>query len=181
MKMEENKMKKRAIAALMTLLLALALCACGGETTTDAGTEDQQEVSSGEVKQPEEAENTDSVTTENFQITINDAQLAKDYEGNDVVVIGVTWTNNHSESQMASVVLTAKAYQDGVEMDGAYTLQDDSIPIDDVYKNIKNGATQDVYYAFKLSGNTSDITMEVEEWLGGDEKAVKQFTFTDIQ
>ena len=173
-------MKKSAIAVLLTLLLALGLSACGSETTTSEDT--GAETTSEEIQQPEDAaETTESVDTGNFQITINDAQLAKDYEGNDVVVIGVTWTNNHSEAQMASVVLTAKAYQDGVEMDGAYTLQDDSIPIDDVYKNIKNGATQDVYYAFKLSGSTSDITMEVEEWLGGDEKAVKDFSFTDIQ
>lgn len=81
MKMEENKMKKRAIAALMTLLLALALCACGGETTTDAGTTgqdtQQQTADAGsETQQPEEPEEPD--VPQEYQNALKSAESYSD-------------------------------------------------------------------------------------------------------
>lgn len=176
-------MKKRVIVPLLTLILALALCACGGETTTSTDTTGQDtNTASEEIKeQAKPSESSDTVDTGNFQITIKDAQLGKDYEGQDVFIVGLNWTNNYTEAQMASVVLTVKAYQDGVEMDQAYVLDNEEIPIDDSSKNIQPGASQDVYYAFVLTGSTSDITVEAAEWLGGDGKAVKDFTFADVQ
>lgn len=173
-------MKKSAIAVLLMLLLALGLSACGSETTTSEDT--GAETTSEEIQQPEDAaETTESVDTGNFQITIKDGQFGKDYEGNDAFIVGLNWTNNYKDAQMASVVLTIKAYQDGVEMDPVYFLDGEDIPMDAADKSIQPGASQDIYYAFLLTGSTSDITVEAEEWLGGDGKAVKDFTFTDIQ
>ncbi len=80
---------------------------------------------------------------------------------------------------MASVVLSIMGYQDGIQMDEAYVMQDESIDIDAKSKNIQPGTTQDVKYAFVLSNTTSDVTVEAEEWLGSGAKAEKIFTFTD--
>ena len=170
-------MKRNVLVLLFCGLLAILLCGCGDDPApaTEGATQEVTE----ESTEPEKTESSNTVTTDNFEITLNGATLAKDFEGNDVIVVDVTWTNNYSDAQMASVVLSIMGYQDGIQMDEAYVMQDESIDIDAKSKNIQPGTTQDVKYAFVLSNTTSDVTVEAEEWLGSGAKAEKIFTFTD--
>lgn len=101
-------------------------------------------------------------TLDDFYVEIGDCSFGEDYEGNKVIVIDYTFTNNSDETTSASVELSFKAFQDGVELEMAFS---DDVDYGIGQKDIRPGVTlENCQEGFVL---TSDSTVEVEAsyWL----------------
>jgi hypothetical protein len=113
-----------------------------------------------------------------YIVSIDSASLATDDEGNDVIVVSYTWTNNSDDSQMASVALLAQAYQDGIQIDSAYLYGDSNFDFDAADKNIRPGVTQSVVCAFTLENKTSPVEVEISDWTDfSSSKVIAAYTF----
>ena len=101
---------RKAWVIITALILSLSLAACGG-SSADRGT-----MGKGNI---DKAQQVGEGTLDEYAIKFTGASLAKDYEGNDVIVISYDFTNNGEEAASAIVSLYIQAFQDGVELDTA--------------------------------------------------------------
>jgi hypothetical protein len=90
-----------------------------------------------------------------YHIVINGAKKDKDYEGNPVIVISYTWTNNSDETTSPMGCLMTQAFQDGVSMDMGVL----DYEYNDGTKEVRPGTSIDVDAVYNL---TSDSTVEFE-------------------
>ena len=61
-----------------------------------------------------------------YHVEIKGASLAKDYQGNPAIVITYAWANNSEDTTSAMVSAGTKAFQDGVQLESAVIIGDDS-------------------------------------------------------
>lgn len=156
-------MKRKTLALLLSLVLAFGLTACGGETSAD-GTGSEQEteqtpqtVDTGDTTEGEISANTLEGDCDDFHVVVNGCSFSTDWDGNKVIVINYTATNNsESETKAPMFDVYFKAFQDGIQlevamMDGrTYNEQ----------KEVRPGVTlEDCEEAFVL---TSDSPVEIE-------------------
>ena len=151
---------------LLIAILVIALFAVFALGSSDSGTNDQgsQNVNSSQGN------------LGNYNVDINDCRVAQDYEGNPVIIIKYTF-KNVADDDTASFdwSISDKAYQNGVELEKAYTL-DDSANYNSENKstNIKMGASIEVEVAYELRDTTADVEVELEELISFDNKSVKK-------
>ena len=156
------------ILLCLMLMFSFTLFALGsGE---EGSTEDQ---GSGSAAQDESGNNLG-----NYRVEILSSRLAKDYEDKDVVVVKYKFTNNSDDSASFDVAFMDYAYQDGIGLDRAYVLDDSANYNDDnKSKSIKPGATLELEIAYKLNDTTTDVEVEVEEFISfSDKKITKTFS-----
>ena len=137
-------MKKKIIILFMALAMCFAFAGCGGQSGESSSESDSSEPKvEVEAEAPAtEAEPQEAETDENaaesaaseagaetstiaegegdigdFHVVINGAKKDVDYEGNPVIVVTYTWTNNSEETTSPMVSVLGKAFQDGVEME----------------------------------------------------------------
>ena len=105
-----------------------------------------------------------------YYVTVDSAKTTEDRDGNPVMIITCTWTNNSDETTSAVMSLIARAYQNGVELDSAYMIDDfDS----NTMTNLRPGASTQVQYAFELDGSSSAVEFDVfEAFTAGDTGSV---------
>lgn len=103
-------------------------------------------------------------------MSILDATLSKDYEDKDAIIVSYDFTNNGENETSFMVAISAKAYQDGIELESAIIMGDD-LNAEDQMKNIKPGATLTVKKAYVLDNNTSPVEVEVEKLISWDDNA----------
>lgn len=129
----------------------------------------------------------DSVTTTEksedaigaYSVVIDSCRLAKDYEGKEVIIVKYVYTNvSNDEPTAFYIAFDAAVYQNGVELNEAYILDDSAnYSADNQTKAIKKGASLDVEVAYTLNDTTTDIEVEVEELFSfNDDKLVKKFS-----
>ena len=129
----------------------------------------------------------DSVTTTEknedaigaYSVAIDSCRLAKDYEGKEVIIVKYVYTNvSNDEPTAFYIAFDAAVYQNGVELNEAYILDDSAnYSADNQTKAIKKGASLDVEVAYTLNDTTTDIEVEVEELFSfNDDKLVKKFS-----
>ena len=94
-----------------------------------------------------------------YYVAIKSAQLSEDYDGNPAVIVTYDFANNGEDVQMFLTAVQNIAYQDGVQLETAIPAED--YGAEEGMKNIKPGATLEVYSAFKLTSTTSPIEIEV--------------------
>lgn len=145
-------MKKKMLMLLLAGALAVSICACGsGETT--------------EPQEPEAPAVTDAGTLGDYDVAIGDCTFDEDYEGNPIIVIHYSFTNNGKEPASALWSLGTKAYQDGVELEtaivGDTSVYDASID----QKDIKTGITLDDCQIAYVMTSESPVEFEVSEFL----------------
>lgn len=155
---------KRVIPFVLCLLLALSACGNGGSGEKKME-QTEKEGTTAEQAQTEKTPS-DTGSVGDFTVAIKGSKLAKSYDGEDTIVITYDFTNDYTEAQMADVVLHCTAYQDGVQLDGVYTLSDGTDVTANAMKKIKPGTTLECTAAYALPNLTSDVTFEVEEFLG---------------
>ena len=168
-------MKKTSIIATVLLLAVFFLFAAGsGEDATDAG--------SNEVQQPKEtaapAETEPEGTLGDYIIVIDSCRLAKTYDDKPVVIVKYIYTNVSSENPTSfSLAVEDEVYQNGVGLNRAYFVDESAnYSSDNQNKDIKAGATIEVEVAYELNDTTTDIEVEVEEFISwNDDKVVKTF------
>lgn len=153
-------MKKLLVGLVsMLLMLCIAGCSSGGDTTDDTTATDTTEESAS--KEPASEGDLDG-----YYVSIGDCLYDTNEEGNRVIIVNFDFTNNSEEATSFDVAVMAKAYQDGIEIEPAYGLRDSESAASGAYdadgtmRNVQPGATLTVQEAYLLSNDTSDIMIE---------------------
>lgn len=126
---------KKLLTALAVSGLFLAACAEESKPETEpveekpaeeAPVEETKEEAPVEEEQPAEAENTDREITlnepfklKNSTITITGFELAKGFEGGDVLKVTYNWTNDADEATAPLFSVLFKGFQDNVQVTSA--------------------------------------------------------------
>ena len=162
-------MKKRNLLAAILVILAFAVFAMGSseESTTSQG--------SGQAVVEPTVEN----SIGKYSVEIDSCRLAKDYEGNPVVIVKYLFTNVSDDNAVSFMIaFDDEAYQGGVGLNGAYILKDSAnYSSDNQTKQIKKGATIEVEVAYELNDSETDVEVEVKELFSFDNKVITK-TFT---
>lgn len=154
-------MKRKTLAMLFGLALAFTLTACGVDTSAEDTTTEQETTQTEQTEAEEPAqEETPAQTLEgdcdDFHVIVTGCSFSTDWDGNKVIVINYTATNNSEETKSPMLDVYFQAFQDGVQMETA--LMDGRTYNEQ--KEVRPGITlEDCQEAFVL---TSDSTVEVE-------------------
>lgn len=164
---------KKTLSVIMIMLLLLtysAFALASGESSENVQ-------SSGSVEQVEKADDT---ALGDYQVDIKSCRLAEDYEGKPVVIVTYGFTNNAEESIPFYTAVSTTVYQDGVGLNEAFILDDSAnYNADNKSKDLKTGASLDVEVAYELNDTTTDIEVEVTEWISfNDHKITKIFSLS---
>lgn len=168
-------MKKAKISIVVLLTLLFVLFAMGsGESSTDT-TVDQ---GTGSVEATQSNADTD---LGNYSVEILDSRLAKDFAGEDVVIIKYKFTNNADEPTAFYYAFEDAAYQNDIGLNPSYVVDDSAeYSADNQTKEIKKGASLEVEVAYELNDTTSDVVVEVKELISFDDKTItKTFTIAE--
>lgn len=149
---------KKFLALLMALIMCLSICACGGND--DSADTDNKEPVTQKDDETEETKASEG-TLGDYAIKFTGFSLSKDYEGKDVIIVSYDFTNNSDEAEAAIWAVNIKAFQDGVELETAFVLDNDDI--DNSTKEIKSGVTLSCCSAFVLDNTSSSVEFEASE------------------
>lgn len=166
-------MKKRVAIILFGSLLALSLCACGGDDT--ASTTQGETADTTTTEETQEPADTSSATVGDYEVSIGDAFVAPDMDGNPALIVSFEWTNNSEETVGSMVALHAQAFQDGVQLETAIMNSTEGYDPDASWLDIQPGATQTFQQAYTMTSETSPVEITVEEFLGDGTQATKTF------
>ncbi len=111
-----------------------------------------------------------------YVVTIDSATQTTDYEGKPALVVNYTFTNNSEKDASFLVATSAKAFQDGVELDLAI-VSDGSVDSGSTMNDVKPGATTTAQLAYSLT-STSEVTVEVSELFSFDDTLLATKSFT---
>lgn len=115
-------------------------------------------------------------TIGNYKCVVKGAEICKDWSGKDAVLITYEFTNNSDNAISFDVALDAKAYQNGIGLESA--ILDEETDLLDV--DIKPGITKEVKKAYVLSDTSSDVEIEVSEFISfNDDKIVTTVKLPD--
>lgn len=158
-------MKKIKILSVILLSLLFVLFAMGsGEDTST-----EQDQGSGVVA----TEDADNTSLGDYKVEILDSRMAKDYSGNDVIIIKYSFTNNSDSPTAFYTAFEDNAYQNDIGLNDAILVEDSAeYSADNQTKDIKTGATLEVEVAYELNDTTSDVVVEVTEFLGFDDTVI---------
>ena len=178
---------KKALAILLTiaLLLSFGLFALGsGSEDTDTpaqnDTADQAEAPATEkqteapTEEPTKAPTEDDTSLGDYKVEIKGFRLASDYEGDPVIIITYGFTNV-SDDDAASFMYSVEdtVYQNGIGLNQAYFLNDNAnYNSDNQSKELKMGTSLDVEVAYELNDTTSDVEVEIKEWISFNDKVL---------
>lgn len=108
-------------------------------------------------------------TIGSYACVVKGAELGKDWEGKDTVIITFDFTNNSSSPASFDVALDSNAYQDGIGLETDWS--NDETDLLDV--EIKPGVTKEVKKAYVLRDTTTDVEIEIAELFSfSDDKIV---------
>lgn len=165
------------IALLVTVVMYGAAGAASSNASGDAGNSGStaQQSSAGadgaDAQQPEAAENNQGA---DYQVSIGEARMVDDYQGNPAIVVAYTFVNNSDKAISPMVALHEKAFQGGVQLDTAIVSDMDSSK---AMSEIKPGASVSYELAYELA-DTSDVTIEVEELVSFSDELLAEKTFS---
>lgn len=170
-------MKKRVAIILFGSLLALSLCACGGDdASSTAPTEDTNSTTTEETREPVD---TSSATVGNYEVSIGDAAMVSDdYTGEEAFLVNFTFTNNSEETTSPMLALMVEAYQDGVQLERAIIGSED-FDASSESLNVQPGGSNEFQLVFTLTSETP-VQVIAEEFLGDGTQAVKEFNPAEL-
>lgn len=166
-------MKKKILALVLALAMCIALAACGGssesaapapapassQSSTSAAASAATESTEAEVPEAEAEQAAAPAEGEgdvgDFHVVINGAKKDVDYEGNPVIIVTYTWTNNSEETTSPMASMITQAFQDGVEME--YGILDHEY--NDGMTNVRPGTSIETDAVFSM---TSESVVEFE-------------------
>ena len=97
------------------------------------------------------------------------------------VIIKYGFTNNADNPTSFMVAFDDGVYQNGVGLNQSFFVDDSAnYNGDDQNKEIKKGASLDVEVAYELNDTTTDIEVEVKEFISFNDSVIKK-TFTIAQ
>jgi uncharacterized protein YxeA len=178
------------IMAMLMLVGGSALfTSCSSSTSSDSSSstvEEEQTTEAETVEQADEEQTTEAETVEqadeedgklgDYVVDIKSSRLSKNMSGDKVVIITYGFTNNSDSAESFTSAFNAQAYQDGVEIERDYFVQDDSYDSNSSTKDIKSGKTVDVEVAYTLNDTKTDVDVEVTELISlSDDMVTKTF------
>ena len=137
---------KKALAMLLVLVMVLGLAACGDKE--------------------EKIENPNLIKIGDYQALYTGAYITKDYDGDDAIVIPLTYTNNSKETTSFLFSMFYTALQGGIEMDIATIfVSEDSFETlgEGTMTDVASGSSFDVNLTYKLKNLTDPIVIEFSD------------------
>lgn len=174
---------KKYLVLSMLLCISFAITSCGGNTeATETGTKTEvgQEQDVGNLAETKTEKDTSSGELGDFTFSINNYSLANDYEGNPAIIVDFDFTNNSEEAANFITVAIPKLFQDGVQLENAIIMDNDTYNSNNEMKDIKPGVTLNVQQSWVLSNTTSPVEVELEEFISLDNKKLTK-TFNIAQ
>lgn len=155
-----------AVAAVsMAGCLSLFACSDGSDgASTDAPTADAPQ----QATQQESGEEASK-----YAVSIDDCTVTADYSGASAIVVTYTFTNNSDKAVPFMTAISAKAFQNGVQLDTAIV---EDIDAQSTMNEIKSGATTTVQQAYVLD-DQSDVSVECTELISFDDTVLAEKTF----
>lgn len=114
-------------------------------------------------------------TEATYVVTIDEAAMGTDYQGEKAAVITYTFTNNSDKACNFMTTIGAKAFQDGVQLEGAIGV--DGVDSQDLMKDIKPGKSITVQEAYVLADTKNPVEVEVTELFDFSDELIAQKTF----
>ena len=116
------------------------------------------------------------VSESEFEVTVDEHKVGADHDGNPVLVLKVTFTNNSSKTVSFSAAVDRKFFQNGVELKPAYLGYDNPDANDELESNvgteIQEGASLPIQLVVGLQDATSPVEYEFIDWESPDQVAV---------
>ena len=137
---------KKVLAMLLVLVMVLGLAACGDKE--------------------EKIENPNLIKIGDYQALYTGAYITKDYDGDDAIVIPLTYTNNSKETTSFLFSMFYTALQGGIEMDIATIfVSEDSFETlgEGTMTDVASGGSYDVNLTYKLKNLTDPIVIEFSD------------------
>lgn len=165
-------MKKRVAIILFGSLLALSLCACGGDDT--ASTTQGETADTTTTDETQEPVDTSSATVGDYEVSIGDASMiSDDYTGEGAFLVNLTFTNNGEETTSPMLALMVEAYQDGVQLERAI-IGSENFDAGSESLNVQPGGSNEFQLVFTLTSE-SPVQVIAQEFLGDGTQATKTF------
>ena len=162
---------------VFSLMLAVLLVVIFGAFALASGEDDSADQGSGSVDKGSSVDKTTEIG--DYSVVIDSCRLATDYEGDKIVIVKYVFTNNKDEEGAAfNLAFMDEVYQDGVGLNKSYFVADSAKYDDESQsKKIKKGSSIDVEVAYELNDETTDIEVEVSEFISfNDTKITKTFS-----
>lgn len=150
----KKKKKKWWIALIVVFIIFIFFWALGsGGSSSDESTKEPNNVV---------AENdSNKSNVGDYNVEIKESGIATDYEGNKILIVTYTFTNNSKEAKSFNLSVTDTAFQDGVELGTVWSSYGiDGLSFDNKSKEIKPGKTLDVQCAYELNDETTNVEIE---------------------
>lgn len=106
-----------------------------------------------------------------YNITIKESKVVQNGDKN-ILIVTYVFTNNSDDSKAFMYAVTDKLFQNGVELGTVYSSwgMEDEYNFDNKSKEIKPGVSLDVQCAYELNDTTTDVEVEITEWISLDDK-----------
>lgn len=121
----------------------------------------------------------------NYEVTVLSAQVVKNTsDGKYNLIVTYSFTNNATESKAFGYAVSPKLFQNGVEIPELWSRIgiEDYYDFDNQHKEIKPGTTLEVQEAYELADTTTDVEVEISEWISLSKKTISYtISLADIE
>lgn len=167
---KKKKKKKWWIAIVVLLVIFIFFWAIG--KSGDGSSNDPEKDSNNIVA--EDGSNTSNVG--DYNIELKDSRITTDYDGDKILIVTYTFTNNSDEAECFAYSVTDKAFQDGIELGDVWSSYGiDGLSFDNKSKEIKPGKSLDVQCAYELNDETTDVEIEFKLFTVWSDKVYETF------
>lgn len=152
----KKKKKKKLLIAIALIIVVLFFIGIGNSNSES----NSDDTTAGQISAAEAGK------ISSFNVTIKDSRIAKNSEGEPVLIVTYSFTNNSNNAAAFLYSVSEKLYQNGVELSAEYfTYGIDDYNVDDASKEIKPGVTFDVQRAYVLNDTETDVDVEISDYL----------------
>lgn len=156
---------KKALILAAALSMAMSFSTYS-DTVVSAGTEAAQETT-------QEVAPLFDLTAQKCHVKYTGFAIKQDYDGKDCLVIYMDATNLSGKSSFANQGAFIKAFQNGVELENGFILEDEAC--NNSVKYVQNGVTLNIAEAFVLK-DRSDVDIEIEDLWNWTESTTQKAT-----
>ncbi len=120
----------------------------------------------------------DASGTDNpYEISIGDAVIKADYNGQPYVVVEISFTNTKNRATCFNLIAQTKVYQNGIECSQILVDIGDETGIAESLQDVQPGRTYTVHPAFYLNDLTSDVEIIVYDFMELNEYTSQVMSF----
>ena len=168
MKISLKKILSLFLAVCMLCSASILLMGCFDETASTTATNDNNSNDT-----PTADNSNQNTSLGSYDLEIKSCRLAQDYEGKPIVIVKYIFTNNDDDPTAFYLAFEDHVYQNEIGLNECYFADDSAnYSEDNQTKEIKKGASIEVEVAYVLNDTTSDIEVEVNEFISLNEKKI---------